>query len=266
MIKKLIVLFLLTSPFLVACSPYGVDHEGDVEKSSSNTCQDKEYYVAQGKKHHRLATANGYKAEGQASIYKGGTEGRGVGCRAIDMNGYTAAHRTLPIPTHIKLTNKSTGKSVVVKVNERGPSTSNSIIQVTPVVARLLGASSSFPVRIESLSHMKSVTKADTKKKNIRQEKTRSLRSAPVKKPQRAANAASYYIVIGTYASQSDALDKFVRLSSIGITNAAMETRKRKNGVLHMVRVGPFYRQDEIDRVKNKLVNDGMVKFTVVRN
>ena len=265
MIKKLIVILLLIPPLLVSCSPYDVasDDEG---KTVGNSCQDKEYYVAQGKKYHRLATANGYKAEGQASIYKGNTQGRGAGCPAIDMNAYTAAHRTLPLPTHVKLTNKSNGKSVVVKVNDRGPSLTNSIIQVTPVVASLLGANSSFPVRIQSLSHMKSVSEAVTKNKSRGQEKTIALRNVPVKKIQPAANAASYYIVIGTYASQEEALDKFVRLSSIGITHAAMETRKRKSGVLHMVRIGPFYRQDEIDRVKNKLINDGLVKFTVVRN
>jgi cell division protein FtsN len=76
-----------------------------------------------------------------------------------------------------------------------------------------------------------------------------------------------YYIVVGTYPNQNQALDTFVRLSSIGLPHAAMESRKTKTGrVLHMVRLGPFHKQSEIDRVKDKLVSDGMSQFKVVIN
>ena len=76
-----------------------------------------------------------------------------------------------------------------------------------------------------------------------------------------------YYVVVGTYPNQEQALDTFVRLSSIGLPHATMESRKTKAGkMLHMVRLGPFHKQSEIDRVKDKLVSDGMSQFKVVIN
>ena len=77
----------------------------------------------------------------------------------------------------------------------------------------------------------------------------------------------NYYVVVGTYPNQDQALDTFVRLSSIGLPHAAMESRKTRSGkMLHMVRLGPFHKQSSIDRVKDKLVSDGMSQFKVVIN
>jgi len=77
----------------------------------------------------------------------------------------------------------------------------------------------------------------------------------------------NYYVVVGTYPNQEQALDTFVRLSSIGLPHATMESRKTKAGrMLHMVRLGPFHKQSAIDQVKDKLVSDGMSQFKVVIN
>lgn len=90
--------------------------------------------------------------------------------------------------------------------------------------------------------------------------------------PQQAKNVASmqkknYYIVVGTYPDQEQALDTFVRLSSIGLPGATMETRATKSGkVLHMVRLGPYQKQEDIDRVKDSLTSDGLSQFKVVEN
>ena len=76
-----------------------------------------------------------------------------------------------------------------------------------------------------------------------------------------------YFIVVGTYPTQNQALDTFARLSSIGLTNTAMETRKTNQGqTLHMVRLGPFTDQSEINETKNALTSDGLSQFKVVEN
>jgi len=86
------------------------------------------------------------------------------------------------------------------------------------------------------------------------------MKSAPV-------NRKNYYIVVGTYPDQGQALDTFVRLSSIGLPGATMESRKTKSGkVLHMVRLGPYQKQEQIDKVKDSLTNDGLSQFKVVEN
>ena len=90
-------------------------------------------------------------------------------------------------------------------------------------------------------------------------------RGATVAKTISRPNAKNYYVVVGTYPSQQEAMDTFIRLSSIGLPNSTMETRTTKSGKrLHMVRLGPFKDQAKIDKVKDSLVSDGLSQFKVV--
>lgn len=89
------------------------------------------------------------------------------------------------------------------------------------------------------------------------------------KRPTTKTNVSNrnYYVVVGTYASQPQAFDTFVRLSSIGLPGATMESRKTKSGqLLHMVRLGPYQKQESIDEVTNSLTSDGLTQFKVVEN
>ena len=77
----------------------------------------------------------------------------------------------------------------------------------------------------------------------------------------------NYYVVVGTYPSQQEAMDTFIRLSSIGLPNSTMETRTTRSGKrLHMVRLGPFQDQAKIDKVKDSLISDGLSQFKVVKD
>lgn len=62
--------------------------------------------------------------------------------------GLTAAHRTLPFGTKVRVTNRRNGRSVVVRVNDRGPFVRGRIIDLTPGAARALGFSGLAPVTI----------------------------------------------------------------------------------------------------------------------
>lgn len=103
-----------------------------------------------------------------------------------------------------------------------------------------------------------------------RTQTTKAIRTAPRTQRTRSKvnpNAKNYYVVVGTYPSQEEALDTFVRLSSIGLPNSTMETRMTKSGKrLHMVRLGPFQEQSKIDKVKDSLLSDGLSQFKVVEN
>lgn len=77
----------------------------------------------------------------------------------------------------------------------------------------------------------------------------------------------NYFVIVGTYPDQDKALDTFVRLSSIGLPGATMESRKTKSGkVLHMVRLGPYHDQEQIDKITDSLTSDGLSQFKVVEN
>jgi len=87
---------------------------------------------------------------GIASIYSGGRTANGEVASAA---GMTAAHRTLPFGTLVRITCRSTGRSVVVRINDRGPFVQGRVIDVTPAAARELGFSGLAPVTLDVVGH-----------------------------------------------------------------------------------------------------------------
>lgn len=77
---------------------------------------------------------------GIASVY-GYRTGRTASGERINPSGLTAAHRSLPFGTRVRVTNRKNGKSVVVRINDRGPFVRGRVIDVTPACARALGFS-----------------------------------------------------------------------------------------------------------------------------
>jgi len=97
-----------------------------------------------------LAVAStGARAQtGLASIYTGGRTANGELARA---GGMTAAHRTLPFGTLVRVTNQATGRNVVVRINDRGPFVRGRIIDLMPAAARAIGCSGLARVTVEVL-------------------------------------------------------------------------------------------------------------------
>jgi len=81
-----------------------------------------------------------YRADGVASWYGSDFHGRSTANGEIfDAEGITAAHPTLPLPSYVRVSNLSNGRSLVVRVNDRGPYAGNRIIDVSKRAAYLLG-------------------------------------------------------------------------------------------------------------------------------
>lgn len=91
-----------------------------------------------------LPTANAQS--GIASIYSGGKTANGETAKA---SGMTAAHKTLPFGTLVRVTHQQTGRSIVVRINDRGPFVRGRVIDVTPAAARALGFSGLAPVTLD---------------------------------------------------------------------------------------------------------------------
>jgi rare lipoprotein A len=83
---------------------------------------------------------------GMASVHSGGRTASGEYTRSQEM---TAAHRSLPFGTKVRVTNHRTGRSVVVRINDRGPFVRGRVIDVTPAAARELGFSGVARVSLE---------------------------------------------------------------------------------------------------------------------
>jgi len=96
-----------------------------------------------------FACSSGANAEtGIASIYAYAGEKTANGERA-QPSGLTAAHRTLPFGTRVRVTNQRNGRSVVVRINDRGPFVRGRVIDLTPAAARALGFSGLAPVKLD---------------------------------------------------------------------------------------------------------------------
>ncbi|ACO77487.1 Rare lipoprotein A, RplA [Azotobacter vinelandii CA] len=86
----------------------------------------------------RLEAAR-YSAEGMASYYASHHHGkRTASGEPVDRNTLTAAHRTLPLGSRVRVTSLSTRRSVVVRINDRGPHTHGRIIDLSYKAARQL--------------------------------------------------------------------------------------------------------------------------------
>ena len=86
---------------------------------------------------------------GIASVYSGEPTANGEYAHAFAL---TAAHRTLPFGTMVEVTNIQTGRSVVVRINDRGPYIRGRVIDLTPAGARAIGSSGLAPVTLTVLS------------------------------------------------------------------------------------------------------------------
>ena len=87
---------------------------------------------------------------GIASVYSGGRTANGEYANATRL---TAAHKSLPFGTLVRVTNKRNRRSVVVRINDRGPFVRGRIIDLTPAAAKAIGCNGLAPVDVEVVHH-----------------------------------------------------------------------------------------------------------------
>lgn len=107
-------------------------------------------YKVRGKRYSALANSQGFTQVGTASWYGGQFHGRKTANGEIyNMNAMTAAHKTLPLRTYAKVTNLATNKSIVIKINDRGPFYGNRIIDLSRAAAQKLGVIKKGTAKVE---------------------------------------------------------------------------------------------------------------------
>lgn len=111
-------------------------------------------YVVRGKKYYPLSSANGFKQIGLASWYGKDFHGKKTANgETYNMHDMTAAHKTLPMNTYLRVTNQNNGKSAILRVNDRGPFVGSRILDLSYAGAKQLGviAPGTAPVMIEAV-------------------------------------------------------------------------------------------------------------------
>lgn len=152
-----LILLLLVLAGCSACTGTGTGYQvqvHDSEATKSLKGHQKPYSV-NGELYQPLRDDNGFSEEGTASWYGPDFHGKATSCGEIyDMNAMTSAHKILPMGTQLRVTNLLNNRSIMVRVNDRGPFVKSRIIDLSYAAAKELDivASGTAPVRIESMA------------------------------------------------------------------------------------------------------------------
>lgn len=199
-------------------------------------------YVVYGKRYHTLSSSKGYKESGLASWY--GTKFHGKRTSSgepYDLYGMTAAHKTLPLPTYVEVTNLGNGRSVIVKVNDRGPFHGDRLIDLSYTAAVKLKIVGNGTERVE-VRAIDTGTPATT---------TQATPVAPAAVSQQGDTIL--YLQVGAFSNRENAerLQGKIQAEDIGAVRIIESTDD--NGTFYKVQVGPLSDATELDRVARAL-------------
>ncbi len=211
-------------------------------------------YSALGKRYTPLTEPGNYKERGIASWYGKKFHGQRTSIGEVyDMYGMSAAHPTLPIPSYARVTNPANGKSVVVRVNDRGPFLHDRIMDLSYAAAYRLGFinQGSAEVVVESLAADAGVpvVKAVEQPATI---KVEAETSAPLPVEAAGARSGKVFLQLGAFKSRQGAESFLTRMRAIlGDTDKRLKLHDQ--GKLTKVHLGPFVNADEARRAAMKL-------------
>ncbi len=116
-------------------------------------------YTVRGKTYYPLPSAEGYKERGVATWYGSESGNRTAMGTRFRPNGLSAAHKTLPLPTKVRVTNLRNGRYVDVLVNDRGPFKKGRLIDLSRGAAKRIGLRGKTEVEVEYLEDQASIDK-----------------------------------------------------------------------------------------------------------
>jgi rare lipoprotein A len=197
------------------------------------------FYDVQGRRYYVLGAADGYLERGVASWYgptfHGGNTSSG---EPYDMYGMTAAHKTLPLPTYARVTNLRNGKSVVVRINDRGPFVANRLIDLSYTAAAKLDMIRDGTTLVEVRALIPGVPDDLS-------------RSAALPPP-------ALYLQAGAFADAQNAQRLLARLQAAGLASAFIVLPLEGKSRLYRVRLGPVGSVAEFDQLAAELAALGI--------
>jgi len=219
-------------------------------------------YVQFGKTYHLLSQSSGYRAVGTASWYGTKFHGRNTANGEVyDMNAMTAAHKTLPIPCYVKVRNTLNNKTIVVRVNDRGPFHGNRLIDLSYAAAVKLGFEDrgTAPVEIEVVEARglnprtipvaeSSAKKPEAKPLNV------PLSVAPVATGSPVTGSASWLLQAGAFYSIEPAQKLVARLKYITDLPINIRTQEDLARVIYRVQIGPNQNRAPLEKLQKEML------------
>ena len=207
-------------------------------------------YVVAGTRYHVLSSARGYSARGEASWYGTKFHGKRTSSGELyNMYSMSAAHKTLPIPSYVEVTNLDNGRKAVVRVNDRGPFVRGRIIDLSYAAAKKLGVYDTGTARVEiraidpdaPVSHVASSTSANPN-----------------------AKTGNVYLQVGAFTERKNAEDLLSRLLAQVRENILINRNPATANAVYRVRIGPLNSEQHARSLASQLAKLGIDAAHVV--
>ena len=251
----------------------GPSHEVDVSQLADavprvdpiTIAGNKNPYTVNGVTYQLMPSAKGYREEGMASWYGNKFHGRKTSNgETYSMYGMTAAHKTLPIPAYVRVTNLANGRQIIVRVNDRGPFHGGRIIDLSYAGAKKLGyaKTGTARVRVEVIDPAKfQANSVSLPSVSAQLDKPERLQPLPVatKKP-----SAQPFLQVGVYSSINSARQLQVQLAAITTFPVTVRRFGEVQSPVFKVWIGPIVDQSQLVALRERLVEQGRYKPFVV--
>ncbi|MEH6911029.1 MAG: septal ring lytic transglycosylase RlpA family protein [Oceanicoccus sp.] len=207
-------------------------------KDAVTRAGNKNPYTVLGKTYHLLPTSTGYNQRGVASWYGTKFQGRPTANgEPYNLYGMTAAHRTLPIPAYVRVTNLDNNRTAIVRVNDRGPFHSDRIIDLSYAAAVKLGYAEKGTARV-----LVETIEADTTPAPV-------IASAKAVAP---APKGNYFLQIAAFRDLS--LANKLRAELLTSTEQSVAIKPSQPAGFYRVQLGPIATLELAEKVSEKLV------------
>ena len=202
------------------------------------------YYEVNGHRYEVAKSSIGYRERGIASWYGRKFHGeRASSGETYDMYAMTAAHKTLPLPTYVEVTNLENGQRLVLRVNDRGPFKDNRLIDLSYSAAVRLGiyARGTGLVEVRAIDPMAQETTPPSK----------SLGGA----------SPRLFIQVGAFENRDNAFDLRNRLQGTLVPRIRVKPARQEGKPIYRVQVGPLDTVEDADRMAEILTNLGVEDY-----
>jgi rare lipoprotein A len=278
-------LLIITALFLAGCSSspnkkptsrysvehdYGPDEEVDVSHVKDAVPRveplsrggNKSPYRVLGRTYHVMNESSGYKERGGASWYGKKFHGHLTSNGEVyDMYGMSAAHKSLPLPTYVRVTNLANGKQVVVRVNDRGPFHSGRIIDLSYAAASKLGMLKHGTARVEVEAINPRTWQSPESNTTVvtAQPASPAVGAVPVSTTSAMTDAMGQgkYIQVGAYSQAGTANRVAQQLTGLYGRDTRLVNIQRGGQVLYRVLVGPINSASDLNILTDQLNQSG---------
>jgi rare lipoprotein A len=223
-----------------------------IPKTTPSASGNPSSYVVAGKRYYVLDSSNGFKQRGVASWYGKKFHGRKTSSgETYNMYAMTAAHKTLPIPVYVRVKNLTNGRSIVVKVNDRGPFIEGRIIDLSYSAAQKLDiiGTGTAQVEINTLAAGRNPS-------------TPVVRAIPL--TEERAQDIPLFIQVGSFGQEFNAKNLMRDLQDMDESAVSISELATNSGLFYRVRVGPLFDIDEANAVIRRLKNKGFTTARIV--